>query len=472
MEYVIRPPACAGTFYPADSTELARLVDSLLEAAPPSAIPAGRTVVSGVVPHAGYPYSASVAAVFYAAIGGQSFDLVYILAPAHRVAIEGMCVYDGDAFLTPLGTVPVDTGAVSRLLAAHPGISHGTAQHATEHAIEVQLPFLQRALRPGWKLVPILVGWAGESDLALLSELVFAESPGSNVLVIASSDLAHYPSLGLATLADSLTMGAWLAGRPEVFLDATSENSLPPGLDTWACGRLPMAAVLMYNRLWSGAASTVLAASTSAEASGDSTSVVGYASAITICDPAATRASLSEEARSDLCQIVERELANAAGGMAASAEQPELEGDMGRYRGVFVTYFESGALRGCIGTLRPVYPLAVGTAMMARAAALEDPRFPPIAESELAGITYEISVLTPLELMEDPLSVRIGTDGLLIVKDGRSGVLLPQVPAEAGWTTAEQFLEGLCQKAGLPSGSWGDGATLFRFQAEVFGPGR
>jgi hypothetical protein len=109
---------------------------------------------------------------------------------------------------------------------------------------------------------------------------------------------------------------------------------------------------------------------------------------------------------------------------------------------------------------------------MARAAALEDPRFPAITPGELSSVTFEISVLSPLQLLEDPLSARIGTDGLLIVKDGLSGILLPQVPAEAGWTTPEEFLEGLCEKAGLPPGAWREGATLFRFQAEVFGPGR
>ncbi len=107
---------------------------------------------------------------------------------------------------------------------------------------------------------------------------------------------------------------------------------------------------------------------------------------------------------------------------------------------------------------------------MARAAALEDPRFQPVTPSELDGISYEISVLTPLRLLEDPLSVRLGTDGLLMIKNGASGVLLPQVPAEAGWNTAEEFLDGLCEKAGLPAGAWRAGATIYAFEAEVFGP--
>jgi AmmeMemoRadiSam system protein B/AmmeMemoRadiSam system protein A len=470
-EVRIRPPACAGTYYPADSASLAGLVDSLLGSAGGFDVPAGQAIVSGLVPHAGYAYSAPVAASFYSAVRGESFDRVYVLAPSHRSSFDGICVYEGDAFLTPLGTIPVDAEASMRLVGAHPGVFAGAAEQALEHAIEVQLPFLQRSLASGWKLVPILVGRTDANSLCLLAELLFAESSGSRILVIASADLSHYPPLGLAEIADSLTLEAWLSGSPERFLEATAGNSLPPGLETMACGRLPMAAVLAYNRLWGNCSSTILSRSTSEEASGDPSSVVGYASAVCISDTAASRAPLSAPAREQLCGIVRQGLLDAVWRRIPPDSLPDLQGELGRYRGVFVTYRRDGELRGCIGTMRPVYPVALATSRMARAAALEDPRFPAITPGELGSITFEISVLSPLQLLEDPLSVRIGTDGLLIARNGLSGVLLPQVPAEAGWTTPEEFLEGLCEKAGLPRGAWREGATLFRFQAEIFGPG-
>jgi len=468
--FVVRPPAVAGTFYPADSSELAGMVDSLRDLAGGFVPPPGQTIISGLAPHAGYAYSAPTAAALYASLRGLSFDRVYVLAPAHRAALNGMCAYDGDAFLTPLGTVPVDTSACSRLAASCPAVRLGSAEHAAEHAIEVQLPFLQRSLASGWKLVPVLVGWTDGNSLSMLAEMIFADAWNSRVLVIASSDLSHYPPLPLADLSDSLTLSSWASGDPEAFLDATDESSLPPGLETRACGRLPMAVVLYYDRLWGHCSTTVLGRATSAEATGDRSSVVGYGAAVCTVDTSSARSALSPGARSRLCAIVARELRLAAEGEPPSDSLPDLGGELGRYRGVFVTYTEHGALRGCIGTMRPVYPLARAVAMMARSAALEDPRFPAISRSELGSVDMEISVLTPLQLLEDPLSVRLGTDGLLIVKNGRSGVLLPQVPAEAGWTTPEQFLEGLCQKAGLPAGAWRRGATLFRFQAEVFGP--
>jgi AmmeMemoRadiSam system protein B/AmmeMemoRadiSam system protein A len=458
----------AGTFYPADSSALASLVDSLLLVDDPAALPPG-AVVSGLAPHAGYAYSAATAAAFYRQTAGLSFDLVYVVAPAHTAPVSGFSVYCGQSFLTPLGPVEVDTAAAMRLVEAHPSCFEGGAEHASEHAVEVQLPFLQRALQPGWRLVPVIAGRTDANSIHLLAELLYAEAAHSRILVLASSDLSHYPPEPLARVADSVTMSLWLAGDPEAFLEGTSDQRLPDGMDTFACGRIPLALVLAYDQLYGTCSPLLLDMSTSADAGGDPGQVVGYASAIVTADTAAARAPLSAAARLELCGIVERELASAVTGL--EADEPQAGGpELSRMRGVFVTYTSEGMLRGCIGTIRPVYGLGDATAMMARAAALEDPRFPPISERELGSIEYEISVLTPLELLEDPLTVRLGTDGLYIVKDGRSGVLLPQVPGEVGWTTPGEFLDGLCSKAGLPAGAWRDDATIYSFQAEVFGP--
>lgn len=464
----IRPPAVAGSFYPADGAVLSSLVDSLVDAADPPAIPAG-TIVAGVAPHAGYVFSAPTAALLYRCLRGRRYDTVYVIAPAHTAPVLGFSVYDGGPFLTPLGAVEVDTAAARRLARAHPSCSRGGPEHAGEHAVEVQLPFLQSVLEPGWRLVPVLAGSTDPNSVRLLAELLYAESAHAAILVIASSDLSHYPPEALARASDSVTMTAWSTLPMEGFLDATSQARLPRGVETFACGRVPMAVVLAYSELFGNAERTVLGMASSADAGGDPEAVVGYASAVLTADPAAARAPLSAETRLALCRIVEENLA-AAATRSSRPPLPAAEGDLGLLRGVFVTYTEGGLLRGCIGTIRPVYPVGAATAMMAWSAALEDPRFPAISAGELGSIEYEISVLTPLELMEDPLSVRLGTDGLYIVRGGSSGVLLPQVPGEVGWTTPEQFLEGLCEKAGLPPGSWADGATIYRFQAEVFGP--
>ncbi|MCI4362854.1 MAG: TIGR00296 family protein [Thermoplasmata archaeon] len=145
-------------------------------------------------------------------------------------------------------------------------------------------------------------------------------------------------------------------------------------------------------------------------------------------------------------------------------------------RGVFVTLREatSGELRGCIGYPLPLLPMRVALPRAALGAATEDPRFPPVKRSELGTLTVEVSLLTPPELLkeEDPRSiegkVRIGTDGLIVERGEATGLLLPQVAPEQGWD-AEQFLQGVCTKAGLRSGAWREAGTrVYRFQCAVF----
>ncbi len=145
-------------------------------------------------------------------------------------------------------------------------------------------------------------------------------------------------------------------------------------------------------------------------------------------------------------------------------------------RGVFVTLsrWPTGALRGCIGFPLPIYPLRVAIPRMAAAAALEDPRFPPVRGSELESLTVEVSLLTlpeplPGATPEERLAgIQVGRDGLIIDRGGASGLLLPQVAPEQGWN-ALQLLEGTCQKAGLPNDAWRSPATAIRrFRAEVF----
>lgn len=145
-------------------------------------------------------------------------------------------------------------------------------------------------------------------------------------------------------------------------------------------------------------------------------------------------------------------------------------------RGVFVTLLRhpSGALRGCIGFPRPVLALRVAIPQAAWAAATEDPRFPPVAGSELDRLRIEVSLLTrpePLPALSPPeraRSVRVGTDGLIVEGFGSSGLLLPQVAPEQRWD-AEEFLAGTCEKAGLPADAWrSPEVRVLRFQAEVF----
>jgi uncharacterized protein len=135
--------------------------------------------------------------------------------------------------------------------------------------------------------------------------------------------------------------------------------------------------------------------------------------------------------------------------------------------GAFVTLREGRELRGCIGRFEAPGPLYRTISEMARSAAFEDPRFSPLRPEELPRVHVEISVLTPLRPIE-PSEVVVGRHGLYVVRGFYRGVLLPQVATEQGWD-AETFLSETCRKAGLPREAWRKGASVFGFEAFVFG---
>ena len=138
--------------------------------------------------------------------------------------------------------------------------------------------------------------------------------------------------------------------------------------------------------------------------------------------------------------------------------------------GAFVTLKKGGELRGCIGTLECRRPLAEEVARVAVSAALEDPRFAPVTQSELDDLDVEVSVLGPLEPIDpsDPSAIELGRHGLVVEQGPRRGLLLPQVASE--WNMdRETFLAHTCAKAGLPADAWRQGAKVYRFAADVFG---
>ena len=176
----------------------------------------------------------------------------------------------------------------------------------------------------------------------------------------------------------------------------------------------------------------------------------------------------TREERRALIDIAKAAVAAAARGEAY--EPPEPASEALRVDGAaFVTLKARGELRGCIGMVEAYDPLYRCVAQVARSAAVEDPRFNPVSPGEVAGLSVEISVLTAPETVTAPTTVVVGRDGWIVSRGGRRGLLLPQVPEEQGWSR-EQFLDGTCRKAGLPTGCWRDADTrIQRFRAVVWG---
>lgn len=165
---------------------------------------------------------------------------------------------------------------------------------------------------------------------------------------------------------------------------------------------------------------------------------------------------------------IAREAVKAAAG--APAATIDVGGEFPEATGAFVTIRRDGRLRGCIGTLHCIRPLPEEVRRVAVSAAREDPRFSPLTAVEIAGLEIEVSVLGPLEAIDplDPAAFEIGRHGLVVEQGRRRGLLLPQVAVEWGWDRAT-FLSHTCVKAGLPPEAWRDGATVYRFDAVVFG---
>ena len=145
-----------------------------------------------------------------------------------------------------------------------------------------------------------------------------------------------------------------------------------------------------------------------------------------------------------------------------------LEGLLAENHGAFVSIHKGNELRGCIGNLSPTLTLSRTVADCAVAAAVEDPRFPPLTVDELEKVEFEISVLSPFEIVDNVETIEIGRHGLLISKRSARGLLLPQVPVTYGWGR-ERFLAETCRKAGLKPDEWKEGAVIFSFTADVFG---
>ncbi len=178
--------------------------------------------------------------------------------------------------------------------------------------------------------------------------------------------------------------------------------------------------------------------------------------------------ALEEMEKRELLRIARGAIEARAGRTSASTKKDNASGALNEDSGTFVTLNRKGRLRGCLGVFASEDPLWKTVERMASAAASEDPRFAPVGEDELPEIDIEISVLTPLRKIDDPEEVEVGRHGLVVASGNKRGALLPQVAVEHG-LDRETFLSETCVKAGLKPDAWKEGASIYVFEAEVFG---
>lgn len=269
----IRFPAVAGTFYSNSQDRLAQMVDRFLDTARQNQL-LGYTPRVLIVPHAGYVYSGQVAATGFTHL--HDFSRVILLGVSHREIFTGGALYQGDAWQTPLGNVPVDTAIVEHLVAC-PGFHIDNTVHEAEHSLEVQLPFLQQVLHK-FSIVPILLSRAPAEMLKIMAEQLVEVMDARTVLVI-SSDLSHYPNQDNAQKTDHTTLRAILT-RGIDHLDATITAQMRlgiPGLSTCACGATAIKVGMLVAHMIDLDDARILCYANSGDTGGDLTRVVGYA---------------------------------------------------------------------------------------------------------------------------------------------------------------------------------------------------
>lgn len=435
----VREPAVAGTFYQSSGQVLRSQLDAFFKQADINY--SGEKVRALIVPHAGYIYSGQTAMYGYKKLymdlllrEEDSFK-VFILAPNHTEYVSGVVIPDYDYFRTPLGDVKVNSTKVNAKIS--------NSAHKEEHAIEVQLPFLQYVFEKAGKeftIIPIIVGEINDKQASEIARAIQKEMD-ENVIIIVSSDLSHYKPQKEAEETDYKTIHKIL------------DNDLTAPLD--ACGRYPIAVLEELSKLNSWEKPELLLYSTSGDVTMDKRAVVGYAAI-----------SFPEKAEHLLIRLARRAIQNSFDSRTDNFRDLEqaIPKEYLEKKGTFVTLTINGRLRGCIGNIIGTKSIFDGVISNSRFAAFQDPRFDGLTEKEFEKIDIEVSILSKPE--DCTLEKIKKGDGVIIRQGLASAVYLPQVWEQL--PEKESFLGSLCEKAGLEWNCYKEKATkVQRFEVKI-----
>jgi AmmeMemoRadiSam system protein B/AmmeMemoRadiSam system protein A len=472
----VKQPNVSGRFYPANPHALSRTIDEFLSEVEPADIKGDILVL--ISPHAGYEFSGRTAAYGYKAIRRRNYDTVIVLAPSHYVDFKGAALWPKGSFRTPLGDIFVDELLSYCLMQSSGPFSSYPEAFSREHSLEVQLPFLQTVLG-NFKIVPIVLGQIDFSDCENLATAISEVIKQKNCLIVASSDMYHGFNYQDGELKDIYTLSSIRQLNPRELYEDIQEQKAQ------LCGGAGVVISMLVAEQLGYTQIEVLDYTNSAQVMGKKRIgeyCVGYSSAVIYRQASTTKenhssesskkggAMLNDNQKRRLLEIARRSIEhylNTDKKLEVSESDPALV----EHCGAFVTLHKHGQLRGCIGNIIGNQPLYLTIRDMAVEAAVNDPRFPALSKKELdeSDIEIEISVLSPLQKVSNSEEIELGKHGVLIRKGYRSGVFLPQVATETGWSKHE-FLSNLCaHKAGLSPSAWKDPSTeIYIFSAEVF----
>jgi len=483
---MIKKADLAGQWYSASEERLSADLNGYLEAA--DVEPINGKIKAIIVPHAGLVYSGGVAAYAFKAVRDKGYSTVLLLGFCHRRSFDGVSVYNEGAFETPLGPIEVDSKLAADIISKSKEITYMPEAFTNENSVELELPFIKKVL-PDAKIVPMAFGGREFSTAKMMADILAdILKRREDALLVVSTDMSHYLSYETARKVD-MTAIEFLKD-----FDAREIYDRSVRGEQLFCGYMPVTTALLASKKIGANGIKILKYANSGDVTGDKRRVVGYVSAViykngggadsgsdkgpvaeTYEDPAhegeveMQKTLLDEQQRKRLLEIA-RDTIRTYLETGKVPEVDEKDETFNREMGAFVTLHKDGQLRGCIGNIIGRGPLYLTVRDMAIQASTEDRRFSKVTLAELDKIDIEISVLSELEQVADASKIEMGVHGVLVRRGFSSGVFLPQVATETGWSR-DEFMSNLCaHKAGLLPNAWKKGEVdIFIFTAEVFG---
>ena len=473
----VRTRPWAGRYYSGSRSEMKNDIGGFLDNA--ERIDIRGDIIAIWVPHADYIFSGQIAANAYRLVQGLEFDVIVIVGPSHYVNLMGASVGDWEEYRTPLGSVPIDTQLVQQIRSETSLVTFIPDAHLNEHSVEMQVPFLQTVL-PGIPIVPIVIGnEISFGDMQKIARSIARSAQDKKVLLVASSDMSHFPSYKDAYDVDLRILDAIGTFNPKevMRLNHTLLRKDISNLDRTLCGPSALMTVMLASKELSAREVRILPYANSGDISGERHRVIGYGAAVFYKNPIETsqggnemidEIDFSDKEVEKLFKIARESIIS-----ALKRKRPPVftvaEPNLLLKRGVFVTLENRGRLRGCIGHFDPDYPLYKIVSDMAIAAAIQDYRFAynPVTLIEMEQIDIKISVLSTLRKIDSIDEIEVGKHGIWIRQGARGGTYLPEVATEQGWNKIE-FLEHCCvEKAGLSKDAWKKGADIYIYSSQI-----
>jgi AmmeMemoRadiSam system protein B/AmmeMemoRadiSam system protein A len=437
---MIRNPVVAGQFYPGSASQLRAMIETLVDEGAEK-----EEAIGLLMPHAGYPYSGPVAGATISRIKFK--DTFIIMGPSHTGMGRPFSIMTEGVWRTPLGDVEIDSELAKQIVAASKNLQDDQLAHQHEHAVEVQIPFLQY-FKSDIRIVPIILAYAPASAYKEIGREIAGaiKKLKREVVIIASGDMTHYESQESAEKKDSQAIEAMLN------LDEDELTRRYEELNISMCAHGPAVCLISAARELGATGAELVKYQTSGDTTGDYAAVVGYAGIII---KAAKMHPLVKLARETVETYVRE---------GKTPPPPaDLAPEMKDKAGVFVSIHKLGALRGCIGTFEPQQANVAGEVITnAVSSATRDPRFPPITPEELKDLDYSVDVLTSPEPVADASQLDPRRYGVIVECGWRRGLLLPDLE---GVDTVDYQIDICRQKGGI---SPDEPVKLYRFEVKRY----